>query len=82
MFIPSHSTWILIYLIPIKSFGQAYMVSVFPVYLLVPWHISFQLCQMEEQNREKSPKLHFNYSGVTEVLHCLLPSPKGSPMYS
>lgn len=40
MFIPSHSTWILTYLIPIKSSGQAYMVSVFPVYLLAPWHIS------------------------------------------
>lgn len=42
-----------IYPILIWSFGQAYMVSVFPVYLLAPWHISLQLCQLEEKNQIK-----------------------------
>lgn len=36
MFISSRPTWILIYLILMRSFGQAYMVSVLPVYLLAP----------------------------------------------
>lgn len=54
MSITSHASWILIHQILIRSFGQAYVVSVFPVHLLAPQHSSFQLCQLEQQNTKMS----------------------------